>query len=116
MAVSYKTLKKEKKKNKVLGGLLALLLVAGIGVGVYAVTNYDSLDDKDKTQQTTPGTEDSKEDEKENVENTPSGDVTENEENKTPSGEETPSEDNESTDDSGSGSICDTNPDACMEL
>ena len=104
MAVSYKTLKKEKKKNKVLGGLLALLLVAGIGVGVYAVTNYDSLDDKDKTQQTTPGTEDSKEDEKENVENTPSGE------------EETPSEDNGVTDDSGSGSICDTNPDACMEL
>lgn len=50
MAKSYKYYK-EKRKNKILTGLLALLLVAGIGVGVYAATNYDSLEDKAPTQQ-----------------------------------------------------------------
>ena len=70
MSVSYKTLKKEKKKNKVLGCLVALLLAAGIGVGVYAVTNYDDLDDKDKTTQVEPGTEESVDDENETSEET----------------------------------------------
>lgn len=50
MAKSYKYYK-EKRKNKILTGLLALLLVAGIGAGVYAATNYDPLDDKEQTQQ-----------------------------------------------------------------
>ena len=76
MAKSYKYYK-EKRKNKILTGLLALLLVAGIGVGVYAATNYDSLDDKDQTQQVE--NEDDVTDD-EIIEETPSDEVIEDEE------------------------------------
>ena len=77
MAVSYKALKKEKKKTKILGCLLALLLASGIGVGAYAFTNYDSLEDKEQTQQVENEDDTSKD---EIVDETPSDEVTEDEE------------------------------------
>lgn len=42
---------KEKRKNNFLTALLVILVAGGIGAGVYAATNYDSLDDKEKTTQ-----------------------------------------------------------------
>ena len=40
-----------KKKNTILSWLLGIVLVLGLGAGLYAVSTYDNLDDKDKTTQ-----------------------------------------------------------------